>query len=226
MITISPTFSSTYPGACAGFLAMRNVVNPEHDDALDRRKEALEADLRLQFAGKDRSVLATLPSIQAYTAYYKRFNKTYHVLLQLESVALKGRTIPRVAALVEAMFMAELKNQLLTAGHDLDVLQTPVTVGVASGSERYIMLNSKEQTLAAGDMFMSDGQGVVSAVIHGPDQRTCIRPTTTSVLFAIYAPAGIGETAVQRHLEDIRDNVHLIAPAAKIEMLRVYAAQT
>lgn len=222
MITISPTFSSTYPGACAGFLAMRGVTNPEHHDALDRRKEALEADLRARFAGKSRADLAALSTIQAYNAYYKRFNKTYHVLLQLESVAFKGRPIPRVAALVEAMFMAELNNQLLTAGQDLDVLQLPVTVDVATGSEHYTMLNGKEQTLTAGDMFMADGQGVISAVLHGPDQRTAIRPTTTRVLFAVYAPAGIGEAAVQRHLEDMRDNVLVIAPDAAVEMLHVY----
>ena len=46
--------------------------------------------------------------IPAYNACYKGFKKTYHVQLQLESVALKGRSIPRVAALMEAMFMAEL----------------------------------------------------------------------------------------------------------------------
>lgn len=222
MITISPAFSSTYPGACAGFLAMRGVTNPEHHDALDRRKEALEADLRARFAGQTRADLAALASIQAYTAYYKRFNKTYHVLLQLESVAFKGRSIPRVAALVEAMFMAELNNQLLTAGHDLDVLRLPVTVGIAAGNEQYTMLNGREQALANGDMFMADGQGVISAVLHGPDQRTAIRPTTTSVLFAVYAPAGIGEAAVRRHLEDIRDNVLVVAPDATVEMLHVF----
>ena len=104
--------------------------------------------------GQTRADLAALASIQAYTAYYKRFNKTYHVLLQLESVAFKGRSIPRVAALVEAMFMAELNNQLLTAGHDLDVLRLPVTVGIAAGNEQYTMLNGREQALANGDMFM------------------------------------------------------------------------
>jgi DNA/RNA-binding domain of Phe-tRNA-synthetase-like protein len=223
MIIMSPSFFSAYPGACAGFLAMRGVVNPEHHDALGRRKEALEADLRARFAGQTRANLAALAAIQAYTAYYKRFSKTYHVLLQLESIAFKGRSIPRVAALVEAMFMAELNNQLLTAGHDLDVLQLPVTVGVAAGSEQYTTLNGKEQTLTAGDMFMADGQGVISAVLHGPDQRTAIQPTTTSVLFAVYAPAGIGEAAVQRHLEDIRDNVLVVAPDAAVEMLRVFS---
>ncbi|MFN8595962.1 MAG: hypothetical protein U0559_07245 [Anaerolineae bacterium] len=33
--------------------------------------------------------------------------------------------------------MAEIKNLLLTAGHDLDTLQLPVTLDVASGQESY-----------------------------------------------------------------------------------------
>ena len=185
----------------------------------------MEANLRAQLAGQDRSAVAVLPTIQAYTSYYKRFNKTYHVLLQLESVALKGRSIPRVAGLVEAMFMAELKNQLLTAGHDLAAIQGQVIIGVASGGERYILINGKEQTTAAGDMFMADETGVISSIVYGPDRRTAITPSTTSALFAVYAPAGIGAAAVQRHLEDIRDNILIIAPGAKIEMMQVFGTE-
>ena len=225
MILLSPAWRAAYPGAWVGFLAMRNVSNPEHHDALDQRKEALEADLRARFAGKTRNDLAALPVIQAYTAYYKRFDKTYHVLLQLESVALKGRPIPRVAGLVEAMFMSELNNQMLTAGHDLDVLKGQVTVGAAIGNERYTLLNSKEQVLAAGDMYMADQAGVISSVLHGPDRRTCITPATTSALFAVYAPVGIGRAAVQQHLEDIRDNVLLMASGAEMNLMQVYDAE-
>jgi hypothetical protein len=41
--------------------------------------------------------------------------KTYHIALQLEPVVLKGKSLPNVAALVEAMFTAELGDLLLTA---------------------------------------------------------------------------------------------------------------
>jgi hypothetical protein len=140
MISISEPWQVVYPGANVGFLALRNVSNPERHEVLDARKDALEADLRARFAAAGRTALTALPTIEAYSRYYGRFRKTYHVLLQLESVALKGRSVPRVAALVEAMFMAELKNQLLTAGHDLAALQGSVTVGVATGEERYIKL--------------------------------------------------------------------------------------
>ena len=93
------------------------------------RRNRLESQLRERFAGQTRGDLDQLPVLQAYAAYYKRFKKTYHVQLQLESIAFKGKPIPSVAALVEAMFMAEVKNMLLTAGHDLDALQLPARSG-------------------------------------------------------------------------------------------------
>ena len=224
MFVVSEAFKATYPTAMAGVLAMRHVVNPESSPALDSRKEDLERALRAHFAGQDAAALKSLPEIQAYNAFYKRFNKTYHVQLQLESVALKGKSIPRVAALVEAMFVAELKNLLLTAGHDLEVVQLPVTLDVADGSQLFTMLNGREQLLKPGDMMMSDGQGVISSVLYGPDQRTRIVPATRHVLFAVYAPAGIEEQTLRRHLQDIQSNVRLIAPEAETELLEVYGA--
>lgn len=127
---------------------------------------------------KDRGALETFSTIPAYAAYYRQFRKTYHVQGQLESIAFRGKSIPNVAALVEAMFMAEVKNLLLTAGHDFDRLDLPVTLSVAGGSERYTLLRGQEQALKAGDMFMSDRSGVISSIVYGPDRRTQIRAKT------------------------------------------------
>ncbi len=219
MFTISDEFQRLYPGAAAGFLAMRGVSNPATHPGLDQLRTRIEQELRARFAGADRSALLALPHVQANAAFYRRFDKTYHVVLQLESVALKGKPIPRVSTLVEAMFIAELRNQLLTAGHDLAAITGPVTVGVAQGDERYTTLNGRDQVLKAGDMFMQDAEGVISSVLYGPDRRTRILPGTTAVLFAVYAPAGIGEASVRRHLEEIQASVRLIAPEARTEAL-------
>jgi len=61
-------------------------------------------------------------------------------------------------------------------------------------------------------------------VLHGPDRRTRITPETRNVLFACYAPAGIGENAVRDHLEDIRANVLLVAPDASSGLLTTLSA--
>jgi DNA/RNA-binding domain of Phe-tRNA-synthetase-like protein len=224
LLTVSDKWSATYPGASQGLLVMRNVRNPEQHPVLEARKAALEAGLRERFAGRDRSAITALPSIQPYVAYYSRFRKTYHVQLQLESVALKGKSLPRVAAIVEAMFMAELEHHLLTAGHDLDTLRLPLRLDVAEGHERYTLLGGKEETLKAGDMFIADDAGVVSSIVYGPDSRTCIAGQTRSALFTVYAPPGVLETAVREHLGAIQTNVRLVAPDAETVLTEVYRA--
>ena len=222
MITVSESWKTAYPGAVAGILIMRNVANPERHPGLEERKEELEQQLRARFAGQDAGALKSLERIRPYVAYYKRFGKSYHVQLQLESVALQGKPIPSVAALVEAMFLAELKNLLLTAGHDLAAVRLPAKIDVATGAERFVRLNGQAQQMKALDMMMTDELGIISSVIYGPDQRTRITRETREVLFMVYAPPGIGEQAVRDHLEDIRANVLLVAPEALAETLELF----
>jgi DNA/RNA-binding domain of Phe-tRNA-synthetase-like protein len=224
MLAVSGAWQAAYPGAALGILALRNVANPGRHPALEARKAELEERLRAQFAGQTKADLKALPTIQAYTAYYKKFKKTYHLLLQLESVALKGQPIPRVAALVEAMFVAELDDLLLTAGHDLAKIQEPITLDVAGGSERFVNIAGKENVLKPGDMFIADARGVLSSIIYGSDQRTMITPATTRVFFSTYAPAGIGAQAVRQHLEHIRGNVEMFSPQAETVALEVHTA--
>ena len=222
MLNIASEWKSAFPGTHVGILAMRNVSNPAHHAELEKRKTELENQLRAQFSGQDRAAIASHPILQVYGEYYKRFKKTYYVQLQLESIVLKGKSIPRVASLVESMFMAEIKNLLLTAGHDLDTLQLPLTLDITIGIESYTLLRGENQTVKAGDMIISDRQGIISNIIYGPDQRTQITANTRNVVFTVYAPRGIGEPVILQHLRDIQENVMLVAPRAQVELLEVY----
>lgn len=224
MFTITEAWKTAYPDAHAGVLVMQSVDNPSTHPELDRLKQDLECRLRTQFSGKDRKALETVSTIAAYTHYYKQFKKTYHVQAQFESIVYKGKSIPNVAALVEAMFMAEVKNLLLTAGHDFDRLDLPVTLSAARGNERYTLLRGQEQVLKTDDMFMSDRSGVISSIVYGPDRRTQIRAETRNVLFTVYAPAGIPPAAVQAHLQDIRDYVRIVSPDAAVHTLQIVGA--
>jgi len=222
MFEVTSLWKSTYPDAQAGILVMRVVSNPANDPALESRKAALEVELRAQFSGQDRATIASHPILRAYTEYYRQFKKTYHIQLQLESIVLKGKSIPSVASLVEAMFMAEMRDLLLTAGHDLDALHLPLTLDVATGTERYTLLRGEEQILKAGDMMISDQEGVISSILYGPDQRTQITPNTRNVLFTVYAPPGIDEQSVAGHLQGIKENVMVFAPQAEVELLKIH----
>lgn len=222
MFEVASSWKEAYPEALVGVLVLRGVSNPPHHPALESKKLALEEELRAQFSRQERTAISSHPVLQAYGQYYRQFKKTYHIQLQLESIVLKGKSIPSVAALVESIFMAEMQDLLLTAGHDLDLLQLPLTLDVATGTERYTLLRGEEQTLKAGDMFIRDQGGIVSSIIYGPDQRTQITADTRNVMFTVYAPPGIDEQTVMNHLQHIQENIMVFAPQAQVELLEVY----
>ncbi len=224
MITLSESFTSHYPGAAIGVLAMENVTNPKSDEALSQRKRELETDLRTRFDGYDRKELLDHTTLAIYQKYYKRFKKTYHVQLQLESIVFKGKSIPNVAGLVESMFMAELDNLLLTAGHDLDKVELPIVADVADGDETYTKISIQDQALKSDDMYIRDAAGILSCVIYGPDARTKINPETIRVLYTTYAPSGIPRELIIKHLQGITEIVQIFSPDATIFFNQVLTA--
>ena len=220
MLILTENWRHQYKGASMGLLVVENAQCTERSEALEKQRRQVENDLRTDFGSKGE--LDASAVLAAYGQYYKRFKKTYHVRQQLESVIFKGKSIPSVTPLVEAMFMAELKNGLLTAGHDLEQVQGSLTLDAADGQETYTMINGKEQTLKERDMFLRDDVGVLSSVIYGPDQRTRIVPATKNAVFTVYAPAGITEALVKEHLRTLYEYIKLAFPQAVLKQQAVY----
>jgi len=224
-VEVSADWRKAFPGAVVGTLAMRATAALSLWGELEVRKRELEDRIRERFSGAGPADIRNMDVMQAYRAYYRRHKKSYHVQLQLESLLFKGRSLPKVTPLVDTMFMAEMKHLLLTAGHDLDVVRPPVKLEASSGDESYTCMNGSEQVLRPGDMMMADLEGVISSVLYGPDRRTRITRDTSQVLFVVYAPDGVGEQAVRAHLEDIKDNVLIVAPQATTESLDIHVAR-
>ena len=220
MLVVTENWRRQYAGASMGLLVVENAQCLGRSEALEQQRRQVEKELREAFGSKEE--LDASRVLAAYGQYYKRFKKTYHVRQQLESVIFKGKSIPSVTPLVEAMFMAELKNGLLTAGHDLGQVQGTLTLDAASGEETYVLINGKEQTLKIQDMFLRDDVGVLSSIIYGPDQRTRIVPETKNAVFTVYAPEGVSRKMVKQHLEDIYSYVRLAAPQALRRERKVY----
>lgn len=226
LIQVTDAWKSEYPAAHLGVLAMRNVENPRHHSELEALKPDFEKAIRMQYDNYTKADLAALPTMVCYQRYYKRFRKSYHVLLQLRSVVLENKDLPSVAALVEASFVAELNNGLLTAAHDLDKVRDPILLDVARDDEIYTLLNGRTQTLKPTDMVMRDDRGVICSVIYGLDNRTAMTANTRRALFVVYAPDGISTEAIRAHLEEIRAYAQTIAPQSESIELSVYGASS
>lgn len=203
MIQISEIFKQIYPDAHIGILFIKNIKNQKINQKLTNEKIKLEKLLREKYSNYTRESLKNIHEIKVYNDYYKQFKKTYHVQLQLESIIFKGKSIPIVSSIVESMFMAELKNSLLTAVHDYDFLQLPLIADVSQGNENYMLLNGMDQNLKKDDMFIKDNNGIISSIVYGPDKRTQVKNDTKSALFAVYTPKGISKECLENHLNDM-----------------------
>jgi DNA/RNA-binding domain of Phe-tRNA-synthetase-like protein len=187
---------------CAIGLLVVDAFAGAQDDRLKAAKHQTERELREKYGQSTREALKELSIMRPYVEYYKAFGYTYHVLLQLESVA-RGKAIPDALPPIRAMFMAELKNGILTAGHDLEKVRLPIRCMVSDGGEAYSALGGKAVTCVRGDRFVADPTGVLSSMLRGPDQRTAITGQTRRILYTAYAPDGVPEPALLRHLADI-----------------------
>jgi DNA/RNA-binding domain of Phe-tRNA-synthetase-like protein len=223
-IKILEDWHHKFPGSHIGMLLVGNVNNSKRTTPLDDRKKEIESSLRDKYAGFSRADLLSIDTLNAYKKYYKKFKKTYHVQLQLESVVLKGKSLPDITPLVDANFASEMETLLLTAGHDADLLEGPISIEVTNGSESFTQMNGNLKTVKADDMMMKDEKGLVCTIIYGQDNRTPISPKTKRALYVTYVPEGISRETVISHLDKIKENILLFAPDAEIEYKEVHSA--
>ncbi len=223
MLVISATeeWRTAHPGATIGLLELSGLENTSSSSRLNERKREIEADLRERYKGFTRKDFLALPVMAEYDRYYTRFNKTYHVQLQLESIVLKGKHLPDVSPAVDANFMAEVETLILTAGHDSQKLRGPIVIDVSRESEQMTQMNGAPKAIRSGDMIMRDADGIGCSIIYGQDARSPISPKTSRVLYVAYAPAGVTADIVEGQLRLIEENLRLFSAHLAVEQHRL-----
>jgi DNA/RNA-binding domain of Phe-tRNA-synthetase-like protein len=204
-----------------GLLELSGLDNTGSSSRLNERKREIEAGLRERYHGFTRQDFLALPAMADYERYYKRFNKTYHVQLQLESIVLKGKLLPDVSPAVDANFMAEVETLILTAGHDAQKLRAPIVIDVSHEGEQMTQMNGTPRAIRSGDMIMRDAEGICCSVIYGQDARSPVSPQTSHVLYVAYAPAGVGTETVERQLRGIEEYLRLLSADVAVEQRRL-----
>jgi DNA/RNA-binding domain of Phe-tRNA-synthetase-like protein len=224
-ITVTDAWKEAHPGGQMGFLEISSVNNSQPAPALDQEKRIIEERLREKYAGFSREDFLNLPVMAAYHRYYRKFGYTYHVLLQLESVALKDKSLPNVSPLVDANFAAELDTLILTAGHDVAKLEAPVLIDVAREGDEIVQMNGTRKNVPVGDMLMRDALGVSCAILRGQDNRSPISKATTHALYVSYVPEGVAEEEVRAQLDAMEKYIRLFAPGCVLEQSRTIFAK-
>jgi DNA/RNA-binding domain of Phe-tRNA-synthetase-like protein len=209
MLQITERWKTTFPETAVGAM-MVSVAGDAAQDSQAPIRHAVENMLREQYIS--RAQLQAHPVIAAYTDYYNRFRKTYHVLLQAESVALKGKGILSPNPLVGAMFICELKNFLLTAVHDSDAIRFPLMMDAAQGDETYTLMRQELQQIKTGDMLLKDQKEILGCIVYGPDYQTRILPESKHAIYIVYGVPKITGDMIRVHFADIRQALSNVWP--------------
>ncbi len=223
-ISASQDWHTVYSGATIGLLELSGVDNSSISQQLDKQKREIETRLKERYQGYTRQDFLALPVMSAYDQYYKQFKKTYHVLLQVESIVLKDKSLPAISPLVDVNFMAEVETLILTAGHDVKNLQEPVSIDVSQEGDRIMQMNGVLKAIRPGDMIMRDAGGISCSIIYGQDNRSPITPATTHALYVSYAPPNVPAESVNDHFEKIKTYVKLFCPDFVVEQQQLLLA--
>jgi DNA/RNA-binding domain of Phe-tRNA-synthetase-like protein len=226
MLSISATdeWRTSHPGAIIGLLELSGLENAGASGGLNERKREIEARLRERLKGFSRREFLSLPVLAAYDRYYARFNKTFHLQLQLESIVLKGKNLPDVSPAVDSNFMAEVETLVLTAAHDVAKLRGAIALDVSREGDRMTQMNGSSKAIRAGDMIMRDAERICCSILYGQDDRSPISPATSRILYVAYAPAGVPAEAVADQLRRVEENVRLFSPAVSVEQRSLLTA--
>ena len=201
------------------FLGMAEVWYPEMEawdvDALRALEERELAALKEEHGDYDRKAVF---GEDPYVRFFKKFKKTYPVLMQLESVLLKGRPFPQVNPVTEVPFLAELKTRCLMGTHDADAVRG--TLRLFSGTEKapFTGLRGEEVHTYPNDVCGRDDGGIIFSMIAGADHRTCAKPESRHVFYPVFGTPGMAAETLRPQLDLLASYARTLAPEARVEI--------
>ena len=190
-------WKSDYVGSQAALVLYRNVTGIDDTPALAAMKRALETTLTARWANASKQDLLQDPTLAAYERYDRRFGQSYHVAMQIRSIAQQGKTIPARNVIVEAMFMTELAWGVLAAAQDVDLVKMPITIDGTDGSEEYVRYDGVTEKCKPGDQAMRDADGhILTSIAQGPTSSGLVGAATRNVAYCFYFPGGVSDSVI------------------------------
>ena len=151
-----------------------------------------------------------------YFRFFKKFKKTYPVLMQLESILLKGRPFPDANPITAIPFLVELETQHLLGTHDVEQVQGGVRLFAGTEKAPFPGMRGEEVHTYPGDFCARDDGGIIFSMIAGADDRTCVRESSTHVFYPVFGVAGQPASEITAVLDQLERDVKTLAPDAEM----------
>lgn len=150
-----------------------------------------------------------------YYRYFKKFKKTYPVMLQFESAVLKGRPFPAFNPVSEVAFLAELTTFALSGTHDAGCIAGDVMLYISDCREDFDGLRETLHTYP-NDLCGRDDKGIVFSLIAGTDLRTSAKPDSRCVLYPVFGTPDMPHEEITNVMSTIERYAKVLCPDAEI----------
>ena len=168
--------------------------------------------LREKYADYDRKALF---GENVYFRFFKKFKKTYPVMMQLESFLLKGRPFPMENPVTAIPFLVELETQILSGTHDVDDVHGTVRLFAGTEKAPFAGMRGEEVHTYPGDFCARDDEGIIFSMIAGADARTCAKPGSRHVFYPVFGVTGQPAGEIAAVLDRLEEYVRTLAPEAE-----------
>ncbi|MGN0658793.1 MAG: hypothetical protein ACI4LA_04225 [Emergencia sp.] len=200
--------------------AALEVSFPEKDrwnlDAFEALKEEELAEIRRKYEDYDRKAVF---GENAYYRYFKKYKKSYPVMMQLESFLLKGRPFPKGNPVNEIAFLAELKTQILLGTHDIDRIEGDMVMFCGTEKTDFPGMRGEPVHIYPGDVSGRDDRDIIISMIAGADDRTCITTESRHIAYLFFGTAATPESQFAEMAELLSRYTRTLAPEAEIRMV-------
>ena len=152
-----------------------------------------------------------------YFRYFRKFKKTYPVMMQVESFLLKGRPFPEGRYINAVAFLTELKTRILMGTHDAERIDGDIVIYTETEKVPFPSIHGSEGHSYPGDTTGRDGSGVIISMIAGADSRTCLHEDSTHVLYLAFGTPNTSVEVLDECLDQAEEYVKTLAPNAVTE---------
>ena len=197
--------------------AYLEVRYPEQLDptAFYAKADEVIAELKEEYADYDRKALF---GENPYFRFFKKFKKTYPVMLQFESFLLKDRPFPHSIPVVEVPFLAEVKTLVLMGTHDIEQMDGTALLFSPTEKIPFSGLRGEEVHTYPNDVCARDGKGIILSMIAGADDRTGGTPESRHVFYPLFGTPGQDPQELVAAAEVLKEYVQILSPEAEMEL--------
>ena len=194
-VQFSQRIKERYPTMRLGLVEVRGAENSGMRELRDERR-TVERIVKKEYRNWEK-----VDIIKAYDKVFGRHKRPFPILEGVKAV-LKGKGIPTLSPLIDAMLLAELKHLVLMTAHDTDKLEGTLTVDQAMEGDEFTNITGDAVPLDQGDVVVRDSRGIVATYLEGQSLRTKVtKKTRNCAYFAFYVP-GVKDVSLTNLIRD------------------------